>query len=230
MEQYWIDSLSRGWKVSSLPGSAIEVRNISEIMQKNKWEVSSYTGNNAVEANVKNVNSPTVLHVATHGYFFNDVMLKKNKSNRTLDDDSKKAIKNPLLRSGLLFAGAKNTLNGNPPKNGDNGLLTAYEASFMNLRGTDLVVLSACETARGEIKNGEGVYGLQRAMQQAGAKNIIMSMWKVNDKVTQEFMTMFYDSWLSGSTKREAFKSTQQKIKEIYKHPYYWGAFVMIGN
>ena len=144
--------------------------------------------------------------------------------------DSKKAKQNPLLRSGLLFAGAKNTLNGNGPKSGDNGLLTAYEASFMDLIGTELVVLSACETARGEIKNGEGVYGLQRAIQQAGAENIVMSMWKVDDKVTEEFMTNFYKTWLGGETKREAFNSKQQIIKEKYKHPYYWGAFVMIGK
>ena len=230
LQQYWIDSLSRGFSVTSLPGTAVEVKNISEILKKNKWEVTSYTEEEALEGKVKIVSSPTVLHIATHGYFFEDVAHEKESPTRLMGVDSEKATQNPLLRSGLLFVGAKNTLNGNGPESGDNGLLTAYEASYMDLRGTELVVLSACETARGEIKNGEGVYGLQRAIQQAGAENIIMSMWKVDDKVTQEFMTMFYEKWLSGSTKREAFKSTQQQIKETYKHPYYWGAFVMIGR
>ena len=230
LQQNWIDSLTRGWSVSSLPGTAIEVSNISNLMTKNNWEVTTYTEEEAMEGKVKSVSSPTVLHIATHGYFFEDVNKEKETPTRMMGVDSKKATQNPLLRSGLLFAGAKNTLNGNSPESGDNGLLTSYEASYMDLRGTELVVLSACNTARGEIKNGEGVYGLQRAIQQAGAKNIIMSMWKVDDKVTQEFMTNFYDLWLSGKTKREAFNQTQMIIKEKYKYPYYWGAFVMIGN
>ena len=113
------------------------------------------------------------MHLATHGYFFKDVEYDDNSLSRVMGVNIEKAIQNPLLRSGLLFAGAKNTLNGNEFKSGDNGLLTAYEASFIKLRGTELVVLSACETGRGENKNGEGVYGLQRAIQQAGAKNIM---------------------------------------------------------
>lgn len=230
LQQNWIDSLSRGWSVSSLPGTAIEVSNISNLMSKNNWEVTTYTEEEALEGKVKSVSSPTVLHIATHGYFFEDVDKEKKSPKSIMGIDNKKATQNPLLRSGLLFAGAKNTLNGKPPESGDNGLLTSYEASYMDLRGTELVVLSACNTARGEIKNGEGVYGLQRAIQQAGAKNIIMSMWKVDDKVTQEFMTNFYDLWLSGKTKRNAFYETQMIIKEKYKHPYYWGAFVMIGK
>ena len=230
LQQYWIDSLSRGWSVSALPGTAIEVSNISDLMTANKWKVTTYTDKQAIEGKVKSVSSPTVLHLATHGYFFEDVAQEKESPTRIMGVDTKKATQNPLLRSGLLFAGAKNTLNGKEPKSGDNGLLTAYEASYMHLKGTELVVLSACETAKGEIKNGEGVYGLQRAIQQAGAQNIIMSMWKVDDKVTQEFMSLFYKTWLAGSTKREAFNSTQEQIKETYKHPYYWGAFVMIGR
>ena len=230
LQQNWIDSLSRGWSVSSLPGTAIEVSNISNLMSKNNWEVTTYTEEEALEGKVKSVSSPTVLHIATHGYFFEDVEKEKESPTRMMGIDSKKATQNPLLRSGLLFAGAKNTLNGNSPESGDNGLLTSYEASYMDLRGTELVVLSACNTARGEIKNGEGVYGLQRAIQQSGAENIIMSMWKVDDKVTQEFMTNFYDLWLSGKTKRDAFNQTQMIIKEKYKYPYYWGAFVMIGK
>ena len=230
LQQYWIDSLSRGWSVSSLPGTAKEVSNISKLMNNKKWEVTTYTEAAALEGRVKSVSSPTVLHLATHGYFFEDVPKEEESPIRKMGVDVKKATQNPLLRSGLLFAGAKNTLNGKPPENGDNGLLTSYEASYMDLRSTELVVLSACNTARGEIKNGEGVYGLQRAIQQAGAENIIMSMWEVNDKVTQEFMTNFYDLWLSGKTKRDAFNQTQMIIKEKYKHPYYWGAFVMIGK
>ncbi|MDA9714886.1 CHAT domain-containing protein, partial [Bacteroidota bacterium] len=230
LQQNWIDSLSRGWSVSSLPGTAIEVSNISNLMSKNNWEVTTYTEEEALEGKVKSVSSPTVLHIATHGYFFKDVNNGEESPIRIMGIDSKKATQNPLLRSGLLFAGAMNTLNGNPQQSGDNGLLTSYEASYMDLRGTELVVLSACNTARGEIKNGEGVYGLQRAIQQAGAKNIIMSMWKVDDKVTQEFMTTFYEKWLGGESMRNAFNQTQQQIKEKYKHPYYWGAFVMIGR
>jgi len=135
-----------------------------------------------------------------------------------------------MLRSGLLLTGANKTLNGEISK-GENGLLSAAEASLLDLRETELVVLSACETGKGEETNSEGVYGLRKAFADAGAQNIIMSLWKVDDKVTKEFMSRFYEIWLNEKmTIREAFNRTQLEIKANYPEPYYWGAFILVGE
>jgi CHAT domain-containing protein/tetratricopeptide (TPR) repeat protein len=230
LDQMWIDSLTRGGlKASSLPSTKVEVEQIAGTFQKNGWSVKTYTGETASETNIKKEVSPRILHVATHGYFFQDIPLE-NDNNRFLGMDRKQVVQDPMLRSGLLFTGANKTLNGESTS-GENGLLSAAEASLLDLRETELVVMSACETGKGEIKNSEGVYGLRKAFADAGAQNIIMSLWKVDDKVTQEFMTRFYEVWLNDNTTiREAFNKTQLDIKEKYPEPYYWGAFILVGQ
>jgi CHAT domain-containing protein/Tfp pilus assembly protein PilF len=229
LDPFWIDSLSRGgMTASSLPETKTEVENISLTLTGKNWDVSTYLGDEASEAAVKELESPRVVHIATHGYFFEDIPQDKTE-NRFMGMDTKEVIQDPLLRSGLLFSGANKTLNGEDLE-GENGLLSAYEAGLLNLQETELVVLSACETGRGEVKNSEGVYGLRKAISDAGAANTIMSLWKVDDKVTQEFMSSFYALWLDGKTIREAFNETQIVIKQKYPQPYYWGAFVLVGE
>ena len=111
----------------------------------------------------------------------------------------------------------------------ESGILTAYEAMNLNLDYTDLVVLSACETGVGDISAGEGVYGLQRAFLVAGAKVLIMSMFKVSDEVTYELMSTFYNKWLSSGEIRTSFIETKKELRNKYPDPIYWGAFVMFG-
>jgi CHAT domain-containing protein len=220
---------TRGIILSSLPGTEKEINDIEEFLSKKKWQVSSYLGDMALKKAIKSANSPRVLHIATHGLFLEDI--GQNKSS-LFAFEKDKMIENPLLRSGLFFTGADNYLkaDSSKPSGDDNGILTAYEAMNLDLDHTELVVLSACETGLGEIINGEGVFGLRRAFQQAGAKTIIMSLWAVSDRATQELMSSFYRHWVSGMTKREAFQKAQEEIKAKYKDPYYWGAFVMVGE
>ena len=130
-----------------------------------------------------------------------------------------------------MLADADKTIDqvaSNEVNSSDNGILTAYEVMNLNLKQTKLVVLSACETGLGEIKSGEGVYGLQRAFQLAGAETVIMSLWKVNDEATQQLMTTFYSEWMKSGDKFRAFQLAQKNMREQYEQPYYWGAFVMM--
>jgi CHAT domain-containing protein len=222
------EELSRAG-ISELPGTKTEVENVSEIIAGNQTQVGKFLAEESLEEAVKSVENPYILHIATHGFFLSDP--DKMKGGKIFGMERSRATENPLLRSGLLFAGATNTITGKQTNTMlDDGILTAYEAMNLNLDNTELVVLSACETGLGEVKNGEGVYGLQRAFQVAGAKTLIMSLWKVNDEATQELMTTFYKNWLGGMDKHAAFKSAQFSLKNKYKHPYFWGAFVMVGN
>ncbi|SNS42135.1 Tetratricopeptide repeat-containing protein [Ekhidna lutea] len=207
-----------------LPGTKKEVELIDSLYAVNDRNRDTYFLNEALEGTVKSVNNPNILHIATHGFFL-------EQDHDAQSDDA--YVQNPLLRSGLILAGANNFIQTGTivsESDGNDGILTAFEAMNMNLDKTDVVVLSACETGLGEIKNGEGVYGLQRAFQIAGADAIIMSMWTVDDDATQELMTTFYREWLSHGDKQLAFNTAQKKLREKYKKPYYWGAFVMIGE
>jgi CHAT domain-containing protein len=230
LNSFWLDSLTRGgMNAKPLPATKIEVENISSTLKSKGWQVNSFLADNASETNIKKQQSPRILHVATHGYFFKDIPVEKG-NNRFLGMDRQQVIQDPMLRSGLLLMGANKTLKGETSK-GENGLLSAAEASLLDLRETELVVLSACETGRGEESNSEGVYGLRKAFSDAGAQNIIMSLWKVDDKVTQEFMSRFYEIWLNDKTTiRQAFNKTQLEIKAKYPEPYYWGAFILVGE
>jgi CHAT domain-containing protein/uncharacterized protein YaiE (UPF0345 family) len=203
--------------IAELPGTKTEIEKVNSILKSHRWHVSSFTDDAATEEAVKEIRQPRLVHIATHGYFTSDVSSSASNTD-------------PMLRAGLLFTGAANFLQDKISTTADNGILTAYEAANLNLDNTDLVVLSACETGKGEVQNGEGVYGLQRAFQTAGAHAIIMSLWKVDDEATQELMTSFYENWMSGTEKAEAFRQAQLQLKNKFNHPYYWGAFVMMGN
>jgi CHAT domain-containing protein len=179
---------------------------------------------------------PEVLHVATHGFFLKaDENLKKRllKAQRGTETHIPPPGDNPLLRAGLAFAG----INTNAPFLGEiettnDGVLTALEVLDLNLSGTKLVVLSACETGLGEIHEGEGVYGLRRAFQEAGVAEVVSSLWEVSDAGTQALMTDFYDRLLAGEPAREALRNTQLDMIDSpqWGYPYVWSAFMIVGS
>jgi CHAT domain-containing protein len=206
------DQIAEG-TIADLPGTEKEVATIDKLLKANGISTNYLTGTAATEEGFKQ-SKGDVLHVATHGFWFKD-------ANAPLQSDA-------MLNSGLLFAGVKNYYEGQASSQED-GILTAYEVQGMNLSDTRLVILSACETALGEVEAGEGVHGLQRAFRIAGVEKMIMSLWKVDDTATQELFTSFYKYWLQHPDDiRDSFEKAIQDIKIKYNHPHYWGAFVVI--
>lgn len=216
-------------EVSALPGTKVEIDGVSKVLKASGYQVAQVMAKEATEKNIKAIKAPALVHIATHGYFLQDA---GEGEGSVFGVNPESASRNPLLRSGLILAGAGKSITGtggSDVSSNDNGILTAYEAMNLDLEGTNLVILSACETGLGDIKSGEGVYGLQRAFQVAGAEALIMSLWKVDDAATQMLMTNFYNNWIKLGNKQKAFKQAQLQLMTKYKEPYYWGAFVMMG-
>jgi CHAT domain-containing protein len=159
-----------------LPATKTEVDGINKVLKSSGYQVAEYTQQDATENNLKSSKDLSILHIATHGFFFPDI----DKASWPIGVSADNAKDNVLLRSGLVLTGVVETDKLNPTMdNSGNGVITSYEAMNLDLKGTKLVVLSACETGLGEVKAGEGVYGLQRAFLVAGADALIMSLWKV---------------------------------------------------
>ena len=193
-----------GW--SFLPGTAEEVRNVGDILGRNKIETTTYTDEIGTEESFKALsgNSTPIIHIATHGFYLEDKNARRVEMFQDFEENETPTI-SPLKRSGLMFSGGQHAWLGREiPEGIDDGVLTAEEIAGMNLTGTDLLVLSACQTGLGEITN-EGVEGLQRGFKIAGVNTIIMSLWEVSDAATEVLMTKFYSLLTKGKTKREAF-------------------------
>jgi CHAT domain-containing protein/Tfp pilus assembly protein PilF len=196
------------------------------------------TKGRATKAALAQVRSPKLLHIATHSFFLEDQQsaLAGERGARALIDDPERAlqrleqsgvrIESPLLRSGLALAGV------NEHKEDDNGILTALEVTGLNLWGTKLVALSACDTGVGEVKNGDGVHGLRRALVLAGAETQMMSLWAVSDKATRELMVAYYGRLKQGQGRGEALRRVQlEMLKNVNRrHPYYWASFIQSGE
>ena len=216
-------SLVRNFKdadITDLPGTEEEILLIKKEMDLGKVEVAHYLKEQATEDKVYQLHSPGILHIATHGFW------SPAGSNAT---DGYRTF-NAMVNSGLLLSGVVNYYSSPVYPDTYDGILTAYEAQNLDLENTSLVILSACETSLGYLDAGEGVYGLQRAFRAAGASSIMTSLWKVDDLATRDFMIYFYQQYLKTKDKNHSFIAAQKAMKEKYKHPYFWGAFVMAGN
>jgi CHAT domain-containing protein len=220
-------SASATRKYTDLPGTEKEIEELQNLLEEKGWKTFEYTEASATEERVKELESPKIFHIATHG--FTTPKIDKSAIEKLSENEAMQAD-NPLLKTGLLLRGAGDLLNKTSYNyNIENGILTAYEAMNLSLDRTDLVVLSACETGLGEIRNGEGVYGLQRAFLVAGAKVLIMSMFKVDDEATQKLILNFYRKWLATGNMRQSFIDSKKELRTEYPDPYFWGAFIMIG-
>ena len=226
------DSTLRGGTWNYLKYTEKEVNNIAKLLTSKNYQTNIQTGASATEEifreNGHLKTSPQILHLATHGFFFPD---PDNQQTPTAGEEPGfKTSDHPMIRSGLILAGGNHVWQGNPPIQGrEDGVLTAYEISQLDLSNTELVVLSACETGLGDINGNEGVYGLQRAFKIAGAKYLIMSLWQIPDRETKDFMVNFYSHYLEDNmTIPEAFRKTQKEMKDRFYNPYQWAGFVLV--
>ncbi len=216
-----------------LPGTGQE----ADEVEKTFTGLTEYRGTKATETALKALHGPKILHLATHGFFLSDDTSTRSHSATATATPSapmggstqlpQGGAENPLLRSGLALAGANKLSSGT-----EDGILTSMEASGLDLWGTKLVVLSACDTGNGKVTNGEGVYGLRRALVIAGAEGLVMSLWQVDDLATRDLMAGYYARLKAGKPRSSALREIQLEIaaNPKYAHPYYWAAFVAAGD
>ena len=248
MESTNVRALEENGKISYLPGTLKEVNNINEVLgEADKSDVLLYRGDEGTESSFKDISNKdcSVIHIATHGFFY-----KQDDTQKAIDtdhlfrdlnlhfisDDIQVIDEDKMLtRSGLIFAGADNTINNvTIPQGVDDGILYADEISNLNLGNVNLVVLSACQSGLGNIASSEGVFGLQRGFKLAGVHSIIMSLWKVDDNATQILMTEFYKNIVAGKSYQEAFAEAQNTLRleedGKYDSPQYWAAFILLDD
>jgi CHAT domain-containing protein len=213
--------------IPALPGTEKEISQLDFMLKQKSFLTKVYVENYASEEKLKEITNARILHLATHGFYKPSVPV-------TLDQEiqGSEAIlsQNPFMRNGLLLKGGGDLMEKTDFNfNMESGILTAQEAMSLNLDKTDMVVLSACETGLGDLEAGEGVMGLQRAFLVAGAKLLIMSMFKVDDEATQKLMLKFYQKWLNSGNFRQSFIEAKIELRTERPEPIYWGAFMMIG-
>ena len=197
--------LDLGFLLNQLPGAEREASPITEILDVRRWRTDTYYYSDATEERIKTLANPGILHLATHGYF---------------DDDPNH--KNPLNSSGIFLSKSESS--------NEDGRLTAYEAMNLSLEETNAVVLAACETGLGTVQNGEGVFGLQRALLVAGSQNVILSLVKINDEAAMNFMRLFYQTLLEVKDPQDAFFAARKTFKQTDSNPYNWGAYILVSK
>lgn len=221
----------RGQGFHYLPHSRAEVITIADILKKRECSVSLYTGKQATETAFRSISdldcSPFILHLSTHGFYLPHV---PKGADNTVESKARSDYFNPLMRTGLAFTGANESWRNDSKINLPNdGITTGHEITGMSLMNTELVVLSACNSGLGDIRDGEGVYGLQRAFRYAGARSMIMSLSEVPDKETAEFMSLFYLNWSNDTPKSNAFHSVQIYMAKKYPaSPEKWAGFILM--
>lgn len=229
-----VDDNARGRPFARLSGAREEGREVAQLLG-----VDPLLDDMVVEGRLKAIRSPAILHLATHGFFFPGLSADRGTDDDApvgLADDDRlafvKRARSPLLRCGLALAGANSWVRGDRlPEPVEDGLLMAADVIHMHLLGTELVTLSACETGLGEAHVGESIFGLRRAFVVAGAKTLVMSLWKVPDSATRSLMTDMYSQLIRRAPRAEALRAAQLSLKAKYPtQPYYWGAFICQGD
>ena len=217
-------------KWGPIPSTKKEISNIGTLLFKKGIKVTTYEEKAANEESFKALSgkSPDIIHLATHGFVIDTP--KRAEGNKFVASTSVYSQKDSyMMWAGLMLAGGNNIWQGNfSLTNVEDGILTADEISRLDLSGTKLAVLSACETARGKVDPVDGVYGLQRAFKMAGVQTIVMSLWKVQDDATSILMTHFYEYLMSGEERHRALWKAMMDVRDVYKDPYYWAGFVML--
>ena len=213
-----------------LPGTRVEAETLRRLLP----QAQLLLGADATKQALLNLSTPGVLHIATHGFFLEDAHASPGSRAvghfGAVGASPPELPGDPLLRSGLVLAGIRPATAASGAPRPEDSLATALELTGLNLWGTQLVVLSACDTGRGQISLGEGVYGLRRAFLVAGAETLVISLWKIRDEVTHQLMESYYRHLLAGEDRSAALREAMREFRQKHPHPHFWAPFISLGR